>query len=258
MPDLALVTGASSGIGQALARIHAERGGDLIIAARREDALTALKAELESAHGVTVHVMPCDLAESGGADGLADRIETEGLVPDILVNNAGFGGRGRHIERPLEREQAMIDVNVKALVTLCHRIGKAMAARGSGRILNLGSTAGMVPGPNQAIYFATKAFVNSFSQALDQELRPKGVTCTVLTPGYVETGFAEVADLGGTMLTRTGTVTAEGAAKAGYKAMMAGKRLAYDRASARLALDWLLPFAPRRAVLGLVERAQRK
>jgi len=258
MPNLALVTGASSGIGRALARLHAARGGDLIVTARREPELEALKSELESTHGTAVHVRSMDLGAPGAAEALCDRLDADGLVPDILVNNAGFGGHGRHVDRPLERELAMIDVNVKALVALCHRIGGAMAARGSGRILNIGSSAGMMPGPGQAIYFATKAFVNSFSQALDQELRPRGVTCTVLAPGYVETEFADVADLRGTMLTKSGMRTPEQTARAGYDAMMAGRLVAYDRAAIRLALDWLLPLAPRRAVLATVERTQRK
>ena len=258
MPDLALVTGASSGIGRALARIHAQKGGDLIVTARREAELESLKGELEGSCGITVHVHATDLGEPGAAEALCDTLGAAGLIPEILVNNAGFGGHGRHIDRPLERELAMIDVNVKSLVALCHRIGGAMAARGSGRILNIGSSAGMMPGPNQAIYFASKAFVNSFSQALDQELRPRGVTCTVLAPGYVETEFADVADLRGTMLTKSGMRTPEQTARAGYNAMMAGRLVAYDRPSIRLAADWLLPLAPRRAVLAIVERTLRK
>lgn len=255
MPNLALITGASSGIGRELARLHAAKGGDLIITARNNDALAALKAELEAAHGVAVQVVPLDLGAAGGADALCDAVAGQQIA--VLINNAGFGGHGHHVDRDLAREHAMIDLNVKALVTLCHRIGGAMAAAGGGRILNVGSTAGMMPGPLQANYFATKAFVNSYSQALDEELRARGVTVTVLTPGYVETGFADVADLNGTALTKGGA-TARDVAQVGYAAMQGGQLVAFNQTSLRFALGWIIPLLPRRMVLKMVRRMQSK
>jgi len=151
----------------------------------------------------------------------------------------------------------MIDLNVKALVTLCHRFGADMAARGSGKILNVGSTAGFLPGPLQAVYFATKAFVNSFSQALDHELRPKGVTVTVLAPGYVETEFAKIADLDGTNLTKGGA-TAASVAKFGYQAMKRGALVAINEARLSFMMQWIVPLLPRRIVLKMISDMQSK
>lgn len=258
MGALCLITGASAGIGAAFARLHASRGGDLVLTARREPELLALKAELEAAHGTSVHVFAMDLGAPGGADALYDAVTGAGLSVDILINNAGFGGHGIHVDRPLEAELAMIDLNVKALVTLTHRFGADMRARGDGKILNVGSTAGFVPGPNQAVYFATKAFVNSFSQAVDQELRPSGVTCTVLAPGYVETEFAKVANLTGTEMVTAGGATAESVALHGYEAMMRGELVTINERSLRFMLNWVAPLMPRRILLRITERSQSK
>lgn len=258
MASTALVTGASSGLGAEFARYHAAKGGDVILTARREETLRALKSELEAAHGITAQVFSLDLGAPGGADALFEAVEAAGLEVDILINNAGFGGHGRHLERDLSTEQAMIDLNVKALVTLTHRFGRNMVARGSGRILNVGSTAGFMPGPQQAVYFATKAFVGSFSQAMDQELRAKGVTCTLLAPGYVKTEFAKVADLEGTNLVKSGGATPDAVARLGYDAMMRGKLVTINEPRLNLVLNWIFPLLPRRMVLGIVDRMQAK
>lgn len=258
MPNIALITGASSGIGMALARYHASKGGDVILTARREPELDALKAELETAYGITAHVFALDLGATDGAEALTQAVTDAGLDVDILINNAGFGGQGLHIERDLDREVAMIDLNVAALVKLTHIFGAKMAARGKGRILNVGSTAGFMPGPNQAVYFATKAFVNSFSQAIDQELRSKGVTCTVLAPGVVETEFVTTAGLEGTNLAKSGGATAASVAKHGYDAMMAGKLVTINQRSLSFLLQWIVPFLPRRLMLKLMFDTQAK
>ena len=258
MSKTALITGASSGIGEELARYHAAKGGDVILAARREEALLKLKTELEDAHGIKAHVVVADLASVGGAAKLYEDVQNAGLSVDILINNAGFGGHGKHVERDLAQELAMIDLNVKALVELTHRFGGDMAARGGGKILNVGSTAGFAPGPNQAVYFATKAFVNSFSQAVDHELRDKGVTCTVLAPGYVKTEFAEVANLEGTKLVQQGGATAKEVAKHGYDAMMRGKLVTINEARLSFLLNWVIPFMPRRLVLKIFGDFQEK
>jgi len=258
MSNTALITGASSGIGLELARYHASRGGDVILAARRESALVDLKAELEEKHGITAHVLVADLASDQGAAKLHADVVALGVQVDILINNAGFGGHGKHVERDLDDELSMIDLNVKALVELTHRFGGDMARQGGGKILNVGSTAGFAPGPNQAVYFATKAFVNSFSQAVDHELRAKGVTCTVLAPGYVKTEFAEVANLGGTKLIQQGGATARDVAKHGYDAMMQGKLVTINEAKLSFLLNWIIPFLPRRMVLKLFGDMQEK
>ncbi len=258
MSNTALVTGASSGIGAEFARYHASKGGDVVLTARRADALEALKAELEKDHGVTAHVFALDLGAEGGAQALFDQIKAAGLTVDVLINNAGFGGQGKHLERPLDNELAMIDLNVKALVSLTHLVAQGMVAQGSGKILNVGSTAGFMPGPNQAIYFATKAFVQSFSEALAQELKGTGVSVTLLAPGFVKTGFAERADLVGTKLVAQGGATAASVAKHGYDAMERGKLVTVNERGLGFMVNWIIPFLPRRAVLKMVEDMQAK
>ena len=251
---LALVTGASGGIGLELAREHARRGGDLILTARRGDVLDAIAAELRDAHGVAVDTVATDL---GTADGFVTvAAAADGRAVDVLMNNAGFGGRGLFLDRPLEDDLGMIDLNVKALVALTHRIGRDMRDRGRGRILNVASTAGMMPGPLQATYFATKAFVRSFSFALAEELDGTGVTVTALSPGYVETGFAARADLDGTQLTKRGKTPAQ-AAKVGYDAMMAGRLEAVNE-PALAAASKVMPLVPRRLLMRIVRKMQEK
>ena len=155
MLNSALITGASSGIGREFARYHAKTGGNVIITARRADELDALKDELETSHGVAVTAIPLDLGAPGGAKRLYDAVKSSGQTVDILINNAGFGGHGVFTERDLALDLGMIDLNVKALVELCHRFGSDMVAQGGGRILNVSSTAAHMPGPLQATYFAT-------------------------------------------------------------------------------------------------------
>ena len=258
MGNTALVTGASSGIGAEFARYHAERGGDVILVARRGDALQALKEELEKDHGIAAHVFAQDLGAEGGAQKLYDQVKGAGLGVDVLINNAGFGGQGRHLDRPLEDELAMIDLNVKALVTLTHLVARDMVAQGSGKILQVGSTAGFMPGPNQAVYFATKAFVRSYAEALAQELKGTGVTMTLLAPGYVETEFAERSGLTGTKLVSGGGKTPRSVAKHGYDAMRRGEMVTVNEKGLDLMVNWVVPFLPRKAVLRMIERMQAK
>jgi len=256
--NIALITGASSGIGAEFARYHASKGGDVILTARSRDKLDALAAELQAAHGVTAHVFALDLGAPEGAQALIDAVTSAGLQINVLINNAGFGGQGRHIDRPIADELGMIDLNVKALVSLSHHFGRDMARRGAGRILNVGSTAGFMPGPLQAVYFATKAFVKSFSQALDHELRDQGVTVTVLAPGYVGTGFADRADLHGTNLVKSGGKTPASVAKHGYDAMSRGELVTVNEAPLSFLVNWIIPLLPSRSVLKVIERMQRK
>ncbi|KIN77635.1 SDR family NAD(P)-dependent oxidoreductase [Sulfitobacter mediterraneus] len=258
MSNTALITGASSGIGMEFARYHASKGGDVIVTARREDTLNTLKAELEQKHGVKVHVFALDLGADGGAEALYQQVKAAGLKVDILINNAGFGGQGAHIDRPLKGELGMIDLNVKALVALTHLAAADMVAQGGGKILQVGSTAGFMPGPNQAVYFATKAFVKSFSEGIDQELRPRGVTSTVLAPGYVETEFAQAANLEGTKLVLGGGKTPASVAKHGYDAMMRGDLVTVNERGLGFMVNWVIPLLPRRQVLKMVQNMQAK
>ena len=256
MSNTALITGASSGIGLEFARYHAGKGGDLIITARRADALNTLKAELEDAHGVTVTTVALDL---GTADGPAQLYKAiSGQRIDILINNAGFGGHGNFIDRDLDTDLAMIDLNVKSLVALTHMVARDMVKQGSGKILNVSSTAAYMPGPLQATYFATKAYVSSFSQALDAELRDKGVTVTALEPGYVATEFAATADLEGTNLVKQNPATPADVAAFGYEAMQKGQLRAINDRQLRFVLNWVMPWLPRRYGLNMIKKLQAK
>ena len=256
---LALITGASSGIGKELARYHAKQGGHVILVARRKEALDKLKQELESEYDIAAHVITSDLSVAGSPQKLYDEVKKRGLAVDYLINNAGFGGHGTIIERSLEEDLTMIMVNVVSLVSLTHLFAKDMADRGGGKILNVGSTAGFAPGPNQAVYFATKAFVNSFSQAVDQELRSKGVTSTVLAPGLVQTEFVEVAKLDGTDMVKTQKgATAESVAKCGYDAMMKESLVVINETFLSIMMNWIVPLLPRRSVLKMMDDMQKK
>jgi len=256
MPNTALITGASSGIGREFARYHAAKGGDLIITARRAPELDALKSELETAHGIKVATLALDLGAADGPSRLYDGVKGQRI--DILINNAGFGGQGSFIERDLDADLSMIDLNVKSLVTLTHMIAQDMVAQGGGKILNVSSTAAYMPGPLQATYFATKAYVSSFSQALDEELRSKGVTVTALEPGYVETEFAASADLEGTNLVKQKPATPADVAAFGYEAMQRGRLRAVNDGRLRFMLNWIMPLLPRRSALSMVSKMQAK
>jgi len=258
MANTALITGASSGIGREFARLHARKGGDLIITARRAEALDALKDELEKEHEVSVTTIPLDLGAKGGAEKLYKAVKETGLHVDILINNAGFGGHGKFVERDLEADLAMIDLNVKALVELCHRIGRDMVEQGGGKILNVSSTAAHMPGPLQATYFATKAFVSSFSQALAEELKDDRVTVTALEPGYVHTEFAQTADLEGTGLVQQKGATPAEVAKVGYDAMRMGQLTVINEGRLSFMLNWVMPFMPQKARLAMVRKMQEK
>lgn len=256
MANTALITGASSGIGREFARYHATKGGDLVVTARRAAELEALKAELETAHDITVKTVALDLGATDGPAQLYDAIK--GARIDILINNAGFGGHGEFVDRDLAADLAMIDLNVKSLVALTHMVARDMVAQGSGKVLNVSSTAAYMPGPLQATYFATKAYVSSFSQALDDELRPKGITVSALEPGYVETEFAAAANLEGTNLVKQNPATPAGVAKFGYEAMLKGELRAINDGQLRFMLNWVMPWLPRRTALGMIRKMQTK
>ena len=242
-PDrsVALVTGASSGIGLEIAKLHAARGGDLVLVARRGDRLRALAGELIAAHGTDALVVETDLATADGIAGL--KATTEGRRIDVLVNNAGFGGRGAFHEREdASRVLEMVDLNVRALTELTHHYVRPMVARGHGRILQVGSTAGFLPGPLQAVYYASKAYVNSLSQALAEELRGTGVTVTLLAPGPVATEFFDVAGMERNAF-RAKAPSAAKVARIGYEAMLEGRLVVIDdrRIAALTRVVGLLP-----------------
>lgn len=190
-----LITGASSGIGADIARELAARGRGVVLVARRADRLEDLADELRKAHGIRVEALACDVTDVTARAQLLERVAGLGLQVDVLVNNAGFGTAGPFIELDGEREAQMVRTNVEAVVALAHGAAAGMAERGRGAILNVASSAGFQPIPNQATYAASKAFVLSFSEALSSELGPVGVTVTALCPGPVRSEFVEVAEM---------------------------------------------------------------
>jgi short-subunit dehydrogenase len=222
MNQTALVTGASSGLGTELAWLFAGNGHDVVVVARRRDKLEALAEEIKVKHRVEVHVLSEDLGQPGAAKRIADELSNRNIEIEFLVNNAGFGGSGAFAERDLAREVEMIQVNIVALVELTHLILPGMLAKKSGRILNIGSTAGFLPGAFMAVYYASKAFVNSFTQALSLELAGTGVTATVSCPGATATEFAEVAGTKTSLLFKGRVMEAREVAEDAYRAMMHG------------------------------------
>lgn len=186
----ALITGASAGLGESFARELARRGSDLILTARRTGRLEEIATELRTKHGVAVHVFAIDLAELDAPERLLADVAATGLQVDTLINNAGYGARGDFAELDRASQLGQIDLNCRALVSLAHGVLPQMIARRSGGILNIASTAAFQPGPWMAVYYATKAFVLSFSEALHEEVRDQGVRVTALCPGPTRTEFA--------------------------------------------------------------------
>jgi short-subunit dehydrogenase len=191
---IALVTGASAGIGECIARLLAERGHDLVLIARDRGRLEALAKELEGSFGATAQVLPADLTDADQLASVEARCHDRGAPIDVLVNNAGFGTFGPMHTLDIDTEARQIQLNIVALVRLTHAAATEMVPRGHGGILNVSSLAGFQPGPANATYSATKAFVTSFTEAVHEELKGTGVNVTVLCPGFTHTGFQEVAN----------------------------------------------------------------
>jgi uncharacterized protein len=253
-----LITGASSGIGLELARIAARERHDLVLVARREGVLREVARELHDRHGIRVEVMAADLGQPGAAADVVARLHLLGIEIDALVNNAGFGVYGPFTETALESELQMIQLNIVALTELTKRLLPGMIARRSGRILNLASLASFFPGPLMAVYYATKAYVLSFSEAIANELEGTGVTVTALCPGPTASGFQSAASLQESKLVIGKTLaTARGVAEDGYAAMMAGKSLVVSGWSNKLVAQ-TPRFMPRKAVTALLRRLQER
>src|SRR6266513_170724 len=223
----ALVTGGSSGIGLELAKCLAQHGFDLAIVARTRDALEAAAGQIEGQQDVKVHVFAADLRRREAPQAIFDFLRNENIPVEILINNAGFGLGGEFAETELTRELEMIQVNIAALTHLTKLFLPAMIKRRSGRILNVASTAAFQPGPLMAVYYATKAYVLSFSEALAEELRDSGVTVTALCPGPTRTDFAASAQVPESRLsTLFGIADATSVAEYGVTAMFHGRRVA--------------------------------
>jgi hypothetical protein len=221
----ALVTGASTGIGYELAKLFAQDGYDLILVSRDKAKLEKVAAELEAAHRCRVAVIAKDLAEPGAPVEIFEALRQSSVQLDALVNNAGFGGQGLFYLMDTEKALNMIQVNVSALVHLTRLLLPDMVARGKGHILNVASTAAFQPGPYMAVYYASKAFVLSFSEAVNSELKRTGVSVTTLCPGPTQTEFHARAGMQHSRLGKSGFIMdAESVARIGYAGMMARKR----------------------------------
>ena len=253
----ALITGASSGIGKELANIHASNGGNLVIVARSEEELNELKSKLGSQHKVNVHVIVKDLTAPDATQEVYDEIKEAGIEIDYLINNAGFGGIGKFHERDWSSDQNMILLNVMALTHLCRLFTPDFVNRNSGKILNVSSTASLMPGPMQAVYFATKAFVRSLSNAISQELSETNATVTNLMPGATETDFGKTSGMDKTSLFDQ-TASAKDVAQAGYDAMLNGDMdIKTGLSFSQKAMLATIPFTPKKVLLKMVEKMQQ-
>lgn len=251
-----LLTGASAGIGAELARIFAADGHRLALVARRGDRLGALADEITKAGGTKPLVIACDLGRSDACDIIADTLAAENVEVEYVVNNAGFGLMGEAVELDRAEQLGMVDLNVRAMTDLTLRFADSVI-RCKGGILNVASIASYLPGPRMAVYYATKAYVLSFTEALHQELRSKGVRVTALCPGPVPTEFQLRAGVEPGFDSRLLNISARVVAMAGYRGLMNGRRVVLPGIAMRM-IPLLLRFAPRQLVLSAAHRVQTK
>jgi short-subunit dehydrogenase len=249
-----LITGASAGIGTELARVFASNGHRLALVARRADRLAALAAEIGAAGGAPPIVIPCDLEQSDAGDKVAAALAAEGVEVEFVVNNAGFGLFGRAIELDRVEQLGIIAVNIRAMTDLSLRFSDHLI-RHRGGILNVGSIAGFLPGPGMAVYYASKAYVLSFTEALRAELAPRGVRVTVLCPGPVLTEFQVRAGFDPGFDSAILNVSASDVAQAGYQGLMANKRAVLPGFGIKI-VPLLLRLFPRGFILAAVARFQ--
>ncbi|HEY4641979.1 MAG TPA: SDR family oxidoreductase [Thermoanaerobaculia bacterium] len=252
MTQTALITGASSGIGADFARLFAADGYELVLVARSEGKMQ----ELAKTFGVKSTILPFDLARPGAAKRLFDALVERSINIDVLVNNAGLGTAGKFLEYDVAKDDDMIEVNIFALTELTKLLLPAMVSRKQGKILNVASTAAFQPGPLMAVYYATKAYVLSFSEAIADELRGTGVTVTALCPGPTSTGFGAAAGVNQTRLfTLMKPMTSMEVAKKGYEAMKRGQRVVVTGMMNRLLVQ-SVRISPRRVVTTIVRKLQ--
>lgn len=227
MKNTALITGASNGIGLELAKIHASKGGDLVLVARNKSKLDEIKTELEMQFKVSVYTIGKDLSLSNAAQEIYNETNKENIQIDYLINNAGFGDFGMFVETDWDKELQMINLNITTLTHFTKLYLKDMIKRRSGKIMNVASTAAFQPGPMMAVYFATKAYVLSFTEAISNEVIDKGITITALCPGATETGFQAAGGLEDSKLFKDKKLpTGKKVAEYGYSSMVKGKTVA--------------------------------
>jgi short-subunit dehydrogenase len=251
-----LITGASNGIGLELAKVHASKGGDLVLVARNKSKLDELKAELENKYKVKVYTIGKDLSLNNSAQEVYEETTKQNIQIDYLINNAGFGDFGMFVDSDWSKELQMINLNITTLTQFTKLYLKDMVKRRNGKIMNVASTAAFQPGPIMAVYFATKAYVLSFSEAVDNEVRDKGVTITALCPGATESGFQAAAAMEESNMVKGKKLpTSKDVAVFGYAQMMKGKTVAIHGL-----MNWILAnsvrFTPRSIVVMIARKLQ--
>lgn len=254
----ALITGASNGIGLELAKVHASKGGDLVLVARNKSKLDELKTELESQYKVSVYTIGKDLSAINSAQEVYEETTKQNIQIDYLINNAGFGDFGMFAETEWNKELQMINLNITTLTQFTKLYLQDMVKRRSGKIMNVASTAAFQSGPTMAVYFATKAYVLSFSEAVNNEVSDKGVTITTLCPGATESGFQAAAAMEESNLVKGKKLpTSKEVAEYGYASMMKGKTVAIHGL-----MNWIMAnsvrFVPRAIVVKLTRKIQDK
>jgi uncharacterized protein len=254
----ALITGASNGIGLELAKIHASKGGNLVLVARNKTKLDELKAELENQYKISVYTIGKDLSLTNAAQEVYNETSEQKIQVDYLINNAGFGDFGMFVETDWNKELQMINLNITTLTQFTKLYLQDMVARKSGKIMNVASTAAFQSGPTMAVYYATKAYVLSFSEAVDNEVSDKGVTVTALCPGATESGFQVAAAMEESALVKGKKLpTSKEVAQYAYKSMLAGKTVAIHGLMNYLMAN-SVRFTPRALVVKITRKLQDK
>jgi uncharacterized protein len=254
----ALITGASNGIGLELAKIHASKGDNLVLVARNKAKLDELKSELEKQHKISVYTIGKDLSAHNAAQDVYDETQKQNITVDYLINNAGFGDFGMFVETDWNKELQMINLNITTLTQFTKLYLQDMVKRKSGKIMNVASTAAFQSGPTMAVYYATKAYVLSFSEAIDNEVSVYGVTVTTLCPGATESGFQAAAAMEESALVKGKKLpTSKEVAEYGYKAMMKGKTVAIHGMMNYIMAN-SVRFAPRALIVKITRLMQDK
>ncbi len=242
--ETVLITGASSGLGMGLAKLFAADGSDLVLVARREDRLIELANELKAEHGIEVHVLPKDLSKKSAPKEIFSHLKKEKIQIDVVVNNAGFGNKGTIAELDADLQMDMLQVNAAALTHLTSLFLPGIVERGYGGILNVGSLAGFQPGPNLAVYYATKAYVLSYTEALAEEITNPNIKISCLAPGPVRTEFGEKSDLEDSLLFKMSLLDMEPVVEAGYQGFRKGKTIVIPGIKQQI-VPFLNRFTPR-------------
>lgn len=257
MVKTALITGSSGGIGYELAKVHAENGDNLVLVARNKSKLDELKKELEERHGIMVYTIGKDLSLTDSAKEVYDEVKKNNISIDYLINNAGLGDIGLFADCDWEKQEKMINLNITALAHFTRLYLPDMIKKGSGKILNVASTASFQPGPTMSVYFATKAFVLSFSEAVNEEVRNKGISVTALCPGSTESGFHAAATGDKKVLKERKLISSRKVAEFGYKAMMKGKSVVIPGLK-NMIMATSVRFFPRNIIVRAARKIQEK